>query len=335
MSAKTRTVKTVIKDQNLVDMFNQMLNGEGDAKIVVDKLQKFKSAVGVIVKVTNDFSTGPFSKHFSEYKEWAEEIGKWSAYCGELLALTGEDSKVWSQIKEHNQTKQIILASKELVAYEAFLDVKDGEKMTDRWLVTLPGLSFVPFKFTKLDLKHIWDNERTTPAIKNYCLATIRILFRRSKEVYTLVTSPDVDTKRLSVAILGSIGKVKSLPQLNRCGKAFNKILESVDLLETNFTDYYRDMVSSKNPNTIIENFVMDVSKGPGMDAELMRQFRVIFTFYKKQASEKVKDPKMQKLFESLGEKINLIESNPRPKVEESDADGESIEAKAKKATSK
>ena len=134
------------------------------------------------------------------------------------------------------------------------------------------------------------------------------ILFNKCHEIYKIITSPDIDVSKFSKIIVESINKVRDLPELNRCKDAFNKIKESVALLENNFGDYYKDMQQSENPNTIIENFIIDVSQGQNMNLSLMRQFRTIIGFYKKKSSSKIKDPRVSKLFEGLNAKMDVLE---------------------------
>ena len=67
-------------------------------------------------------------------------------------------------------------------------------------------------------------------------------------------------------------------------------------------------MVESNNPNTIMENFIVDVSKGQNMDIRLMREFRVIINFYRKNAKGKINNPRFDKLFNSLDSRMESFE---------------------------
>src|SRR5437899_3172905 len=81
-----------------------------------------------------------------------------------------------------------------------------------------------------------------TPKHKQYLLLSISMMFNKCREIHRIVTSPDIDVKKFSNVIIESIEKVKGVPELNRCNEAFNKIRDSVKLLEDNFSDYYKDM---------------------------------------------------------------------------------------------
>ena len=279
-------------------MFNQMALGNGDPEIVAAKLVKMHVALNIIRSVTKDFAGGPLFRAFPEHKSWQEEFATFSTLCEPLLKI--DDYKV---LGAENHIKQIILVCKELVDHKHYILEKPA---SDKWITSAAGLSYEPFAFTKLDLKGIWLDPKCSPSIKKYILMAIQILFQRCSEVYELKTSPDIDSKAFSEAIVKSIEKIKTIPQLSRCKRAFKQIAESVSLLETNFQDYYRDMSSSGNPNTMIESFLIDVSKNKKLDATIMHEFRQIINFYKEQnKGKKHANPKMQKLMQSLSERLD------------------------------
>jgi hypothetical protein len=94
-----------------------------------------------------------------------------------------------------------------------------------------------------------------------------------------------------------------------RAGKAFKKIEESVELLQNNFGGYYKDFISTKNPSIIIENFILDCSKeqNENMDLDLARQFKKIAMFYKKKSAGKIKDPRINQIFEMLDKNFAML----------------------------
>lgn len=321
--SKTKVINRTFKDQNLSDMFQEMIGGDGSASVVTGKRVKFFEIIDQLGQRVIKFCTGPFAKKFGEYKEWIDDIAKWGETCTKLvkvdegITLSAAEKpdrkdlevdklvvKKWKAIKDHNTTRTIIMVASTMAEYAHFMEPKDG-KVTDKWIVTHPGITYVPFKFTGLDLKHIWGNPKTTGVVKHYCLVFVQDLYRFGKTMYDLVTSPDVDSSEFSNAIVESIAKIQTLPELSRCTKAFDKILKSASMLKSNFNGYYRDMVSSKNPNIMVENFISDVAKTDDMSPETMREFRVIMAFYKKRSAGKHTDPKMQKLMDDLSEKMD------------------------------
>lgn len=299
--SRAKVIKKTIKDENLVNMFNQMLGGDGDPEIVARKTKDLQTKLKIVVSVLKSFGgeASPFRKKFDEYHEWCDEFLK---FASEIEPLQTQDYKC---LKDNNVIRRVILVCSEIVVYSHYLVPSD---LNDRWVHSHPGLVFVPFKFTKMDVKHIWNNADTTSPIKKYCLQTISLLFNQCNDIYRIVSSPDIDVKKFSKIIVESIEKVKGIPKLSRCKEAFDKIKESVELLENNFDEYYRDMVDSENPNTIIENFIVDVSKGQNMNISLMKQFRTIINFYKEQSAGKIKDPKTKKIFDTLQQKMDILE---------------------------
>jgi hypothetical protein len=136
----------------------------------------------------------------------------------------------------------------------------------------------------------------------------MKIVLDISKTVYKTLTSPDVDVKEFSKAIISSISQVKK--QIPRCEKAFARIEQSVSLLEGNFDGYYKDFIQSQNPSTIIESFVIDVSQSSGGDAQTTRQFRKIISYYQKATQGKIKDPKIKKVFDMLNANFSAMGEN-------------------------
>jgi hypothetical protein len=314
--AKVKIVKKTLKDSNLAEMFNQMLGGDGDPDIVADKLKRVRGLIKTVALVTRDLATGPFRRDFPEYQEWWDDFQRFAERTEALAALEYKD------LKDAPQTKHLVMVCSELVMYAHFLECKPP---ADRWIGSHPGLSFEIFAFTKFDIKHVWANQNMTPKLKQYLLQVISIMFNKCREVHRIISSPDVDVKKFSKVIVESIEKVKGMPELSRCSNAFNKIRDSVALLENNFSEYYKDMVQSENPNTLIENFIVDVSKGQNMNLSLMREFRTIINFYKKQSAGKIKDPKVKKLFDSLNSRMDMLEK--KAKVQNGDAASEVAES--------
>lgn len=289
-------IKKNLVDPEMGQMFNQML-GEGDPAIVNEKFTNIKKNLTLVAQVLDNFSTGPL-RQFSTYKTWLDEI----KVFGDKVA-TLKDLESYKQVKEHNITKQVINICKEFIPYHTRLD-------TEKWVHDHPGLVFEIFAFSKFDIKYVWNDASTTPAVKTYLLKLISLLYKNCYAIYKITSSPDVDVKRFSEIIISSIEKIKHLPELHRCKRAFKKIEESVQLLESNFEEYHKDMVESNNPNTIMESFIVDVSKNQKMDPTLMKEFKTIINFYQKQSQGKIKDPRYAKMLSSINSKIDMFEKS-------------------------
>ena len=101
--------------------------------------------------------------------------------------------------------------------------------------------------------KELTNNDRT------FILMFIAKLYEISYALYEIISSPDIDVDDFVKIIVSSIDTVKK--HIPRCDDAFNKIIESIDILKNNFDGYYKEFVASNNPSIIMENFVLDVSK--------------------------------------------------------------------------
>lgn len=293
-----RTKVKQVKDPHLIEMFNQMVNGEGDPEVVAQKFTDMKSMITSITSVINGFTNpdGAFAKKFPEYKSQLADMKSWGDRC---KALT--EFKTYAEIRDHVQLKDMITLTRHLVDYAT--PILAGS--TD-WVDNIPGIEFVPFSFTKLDLKYIWS--RGTPESKKYVMVLISILFKSAKKMHDLYSSPDINKAQFSQTLMASVEKISHTPELHRCKKAFKEITKSVNMLENNFTTYYRDMVDSQNPNTIIESFINDVAKeSASTDPGVLREFNQIVAFCRKQSGSTPKDPKVKKLMETISNRLKSV----------------------------
>jgi hypothetical protein len=112
------------------------------------------------------------------------------------------------------------------------------------------------------------------------------------------------------------------VPRLSRCKRAFRRIEQSVELLQKNFDQYYRDSIASENMCVILENFICDVSSQGGTDTKLLFEFKTIIS-YMHEMSEKSgqsKNPQVQKIFKTLQKTFETVEHQTSG-VEEDDDD--------------
>ena len=240
-------------------------------------------------------------------KKYAENIQK---FANDKEFAEENIRKEYSEIKNLDEVKKIIILSKDCLFYKE--KWMDPNKLDDKWILEQPGLSFKPFNYiSDLDLKLLWLDENIDEKDRKYIYLTFSILLKLSHQLWTIITSPDVDMKKYTEIIEKSINEIRNIPELNRCSRAFKKIKNSMHLLEDKFPEYYKDSISSKDPTAMIGNFIVDVSNNEKMDASLLLEFKKIINFYKKQKelSKHQNDPKLDKIFESLQSKINIYDS--------------------------
>ena len=312
---KTKAAKKQIADKGIVDMFNQMLGTENaNPSTVLPKYKLIASKVSAFTKVMGS-TTDTLRKMFPEQKEELDDINIFAVKLTEIKfinvpepddrteVLDAEISAHYTVLKGDNHIRRLILMYNNLIPYRDFLS---AEIIDDTFVARIPGLSFNPFPFSNLNVKELFASKSIQPHMKKYILTVLKICMSICKEVYKTLTSADVDVKEFSEAIVASISQVKKL--IPRCEKAFAKIEESVELLETNFDGYYKDFIQSHNPSTIMESFVIDVSNTGSADVQTTAQFRKIIMFYRKATAGKIKDPKISKVFDMLNENFKAMD---------------------------
>ena len=301
MSKKVvKTVKSQLQDKNVVEMFNQMIGTDKpNEEIITPKYNNIIKKIKVLINIFKAFADDILVKVYKD-EIWSVDFYKMVELLQSLEIKDNDISMTYTNLKSDNCIKNLMLTCKILIEHKTSLDNNDLN-----FILRIPGFDFIPFSFTTLNIKRIWTEEKTDDKIKLYILTVLKLTLRFTFDIYKIITSPDVDVREFSKVIISSISQVKKA--IPRCDKAFKKIEDSISLLEDNFNGYYKDFVLSKNPSTIIESFVIDVSKTTENDIQTTRQFRDIINYYKKVTQGKIKDPKIQKIFDMLSTNMNII----------------------------
>lgn len=169
---------------------------------------------------------------------------------------------------------------------------------------------------TNIDFKALWADEFFTKQLKTVSLLIMKILLQKAYAVYKIVSTPDINIKKFTETLTGSIMALKK--RIPRCDDAFNEIARSVDLFEDNFSNYYRDFVGTEqsNPSVMIDNFVRDIiNKHEGKKQKrLIMQFGRIVRYIKQQYQKNrammpaSKRQVSDTLFDSLEGKMSIID---------------------------
>lgn len=186
-------------------------------------------------------------------------------------------------------------------------DLENKETLSANFINKADGDFLNLFSFSSLDFKQLYYHELMTPELSIYVLKVLHLIYIRSLNIVKDVTSPDIDVDKFSELLVNNIENIKT--QIPRCDKAFDKIKQSVELLKSNFGEYYKDFISSQNPGIIVEHFVVDVAKGSEADLATTHQFRKIIEFYKGHMQSNIKDPKIKKIFKMVSENLDILES--------------------------
>jgi hypothetical protein len=232
-------------------------------------------------------------------------------------------AEVYRGVKGCGLVNAIVVTVKNLLPHKGSL--KDRAKLRDRFLKasgsTLSPLPDLP----ELNFKQLYISDRLSAGDRSFLLMILHKLYTVGHDVYEAVLAPDVDVQQFVQVILSSLEDVKRA--IPRCDEAFDKIRESVGLLEGNFDGYWKDCVASGNPTIIMENFVLDVSKNTRASPKITAQFRRIIGFYREQAKTKADNPKLRTLFQQVDKNFQELERQSREAPEGEPSDSEEEEA--------
>jgi hypothetical protein len=306
------------EDSNVLnDMFEQMTGSQNaDSSIIVPKLLRLNSLLQKFSKIyTMLLNFGDFVNNFQEYKSEFDEIKTFIENIQNITTIESEFTKeklkmmdatkvnnLYKTLKGKSEVQSIIITSGNLKKHKRYLEDKNNLK--DDFIKREPGLSLNPLSFTQLNFKLLWASGKLTNMAKKYILSILNHTYVIGHEMYEVITSPDIDIKKFSKVLIDNIDKMKKT--IPRCDKAFNIIKNSVELLEGNFKNYYKNSVEAENPSIIVESFIIDVSMSQKANASITGQFRRIIMFMKKQAANN-KDPRVKKLFKILNSQFDLM----------------------------
>ena len=314
-----------INKEEWYTMFMQMMGSEVDINVIYPKYIVIWSDCQSLIKNMLKFADADniLLKQFPELKKAMKEI---RYFCNQFRDALGTRRSYEDMIEEGNKNnsyitlknsdyiKNLIITRRNLQEHEKYIqsanDIRDNLFQCERFIYEYPGPELTVFPFSSFELKNIWDEPRMKEFenIKVYILICISVFYSKIKKIVKLILSADVDVKGFS----GAVGQqlVAARKQIRGCNRAFDKIEQSIDLLEDNFDGYYRDMIQSKNPNLIVENFVLDVSKNQKHDRGTTIEFKRIMKFYQKQTAGKVNDPRLQQLFSLLDKNFSLLDND-------------------------
>jgi hypothetical protein len=245
---------------------------------------------------------------------------------GEAYKNLKDSEVVKAIIMTYRQLKEALVAETErkkikTELFETEHDLVDKKNLSVLFIRKSIGHVLHLFSFSNIDFKGIDLSPIVDKKMRQYILFMLSLIYDRCDEVYKLVTSPDVDVAKFSEALVGNIDSIRK--RIPRCDAAFDKIKESVELLQGNFSGYYKDFISSQNPGIIVEHFVLDVAKDSKTNSKVTRQFREIIKFYKKNMAGQIKDPKLQRIFNLVGKNLDILEKKTGSKKDGSDDDDE------------
>lgn len=322
--SRQKTINMNVSDPVIGEMFNQLISGEGDEEIVTAKLVDIKKHLVVIMRTLSLFST--YLKKSEQFEEHSESLDDVVKELKEMVVENKDKSREepnekphekphetavrekpndeFKRLKDNMRINQFIVSCSGLAEYHAQLNANPPET---KWIDEQPGISFLPWKFSNLDIKAIWLSD-INAVFKSIAVQSIVNVFKHSYKIYKLTTSPNINIRLFAETLVARITDLEKFPELSRCKEAIAKIRDAVGMLEDNFEEYYKDSVQSHNPNLIFENFIYDVSKDQTSNIRIIKQFRDIVKFIQKHTKSKPKDPRIAKMFDTLSEQLNSAE---------------------------
>lgn len=330
MKTKLKKVKiSLANNKDVADLFNQMLGtGATNLNIAYPRYQHMKSLSERIVAVFELFVNSDLMR-IEQLKESHDDIvafcknarnyiNAWfsfdlSAWALDFSAapqnIREEFGAQYEAAKKSNIVRDLISIADKLHPYRS--NFIDDHKLNHHFVADISGVDWSPFPFD-LNLKQLFCMQ-LTPAMIELTMLVLCKTYHHSFALYENLRAPDIDIDQFIEIITSSLRELQRRPELNRCEKAFKKIHDSVQLLKTNFADYYRDFIDTKDNMIIMENFILDVSNNTKADPQLTSQFRKIIMYYKdlaKQSPNNQNNEKLNAVFEALSDKFKMMDQN-------------------------
>lgn len=347
MSGKVKVKKVKIpltgKDEGISEMFNSML-GAGAVNLTISypKYLRIRNLLRSLVKIFIALADSPYMKTSKEFAPQRAQIHEFCTSASETIdqlfsmdlseyewnletvddGVRKKFTEVYEVAKKSKLVNMFIVMCDQLVPYKQ--NFNDPNKLNPKFITCMAGAEWCPFAFCNLNYKMLFSQTDIKENSIRFFMTVLYKVFDTSHKLWQETISPDVDVDQFVNVIMDNMDEIKKrAPELARCGRAFKKIADSVQLLKSNFTTYYRDFVETKDSTVMMQNFVIDVSKKTGSDPETMREFREIIKYYKKLAKQQPNNPKMKALFDKVSESFSQLEkgtTNLSVKNEESAA---------------
>lgn len=309
-----------IDTKELNTMFAQMIGGgKIDPDIALNKFLKIKEHINNILNKLRKFNTAITSKLIlideTRYTKHLKEINNFIEDCNFIINVQIDlktISELYMNIKEQDLIKEFTLLCRNLIRYKSSLN--DINNLCAKFIYATPGSSGLElFPFSTFDFAYLFKfediNKDDLEFMKKYILLFLHFIFKDSYDIYECINSPDIDTAKFSQMMVDSIGAARS--QLPRCGKAFDLISNSTDLLTGNFNNYYKDFIQTKDSNTIVTSFISDVmgtAVDENVDLESVRQLKDIMKFIQTNNKNRPKNPEVDKLLDVLKDKMSFVD---------------------------
>lgn len=320
-----RVVGDIGIDQNeLMDMVKQLSGdpSELDPEIVKDKYNRLRNDIIRCTKLVRKFKVAildnlhtkrgvdvGFDHEVANLVRFADSVDEYM----DVEATDDNRTYVYQALKDSFVVEEYLKVCKKLQDNASC--IKDRCALSDTFIVRAVCDEFFLFDFARINFQHLFDHilaenfpeEDELSGCKQYILVMCNMLYITTQDIYTIVSSPDVDIDKLSEMIITAIAAAKK--QVPRCDKAFRIIESSVDMLKNGMNTYYKDFVATGNVTIIFDNFLRDIGTDLHLDAQTMGQFkRIIFHFRKQANSMPQKAAQLSGVFSTLDKIMNIMD---------------------------
>lgn len=234
-----------------------------------------------------------------------------------------KDCKTLQEIVQIARTMQETVMAEKKRAKSEIHNLQFKDKLSSAFIMNSDDVSLKLWPGMRLDFKLMILDDSMTAEFKKFMIYILYLVYHAAIEVVKDLNTPDVDPEKFSQILVDSIDKMRAVPELSNCKMAFDKIAKSVSLMKQNFGDYYKNFVVSRNPTSMIEAFIGDVSQNTKADLKTSQQFAKIINFYRTSAQKRGEtDPKIKKMLDTVSEYNNILDSklsNKKDKDEDED----------------
>jgi len=290
--------KTFGNLNDISEMFYQLIGTNStNAKIVYPKIAKIRESLSQITKYLAVFAdTGLITdidvvtqilSSISQINELLDDnviaIGDYIADPTILTADVREHiSNIYHSLKDDSLIEGLIASLDRIEPYSQYINHQTNPNVL--FTLSMPDFEWKPFTFLDLNVCAViseFENRAEQRQASQIIANIISNIYLNIININNLFASPDIDIDEFTDVIIAAIKEIKHVPELSRCQAAFSKIEKSVDLLRSEFGNYYNAFAESGDFTVILQSFISDVSNAEGnLTPKLSREFITIMKFY-------------------------------------------------------
>lgn len=320
-------------------MFEELIGvSRVDLRYAYPRFEKLVSALGSFIRIGAAMTLERFlgnTEVYNSFVDFQNNAVKLMKLAAEIPAIPDTDrmlnnfkdahiiafTKVYNKFREDSVLKHIMISASYLQPYATQL----AAKKTD-FIFKGEGFYFKPLVFCPE--MNIYDlrTSNVSQLIVNNWVSYLNQVYEFGTLLSVELQQPDIDIKKFCETVIAILTSAEREPGLQGCRQAFDKIKESMHLLESNFDKYYKEFVNSeKNTTTIFISFIRDVTeKNANSQMSIIAQFTKILNYYIEQMDKNGMklDPAIAGVAKQARESLQtLLKSTEKQASDKRDAD--------------